>query len=210
MSCYHNLYPQKPINIMNPQYKSSNTPNDSYWKDFYRTDHGLDSPSPFAETCFKELHIRSGDKVIEFGCGNGRDSKFFSDKNAKVLAIDPNAPLHKNPDFFFMERHMNETPNISCDVVYSRFFLHAITPSEERAYYRYIKKNATKFCFEVRSDVDAFEGDHYRRFFNKEKLMKRLDEHNFSYLLKESRGFAKFKGEDPMVIRVFGYSNAGQ
>ena len=44
--------------------------------------------------------------------------------------------------------------------------------------------------------------DHYRRFINKNELIKNLKK-NFKILyLKESKGFSKFKNEDPCLIRI--------
>ena len=72
-----------------------------------------------------------------------------------------------------------------------------------------------KYLFiETRSDKDELCGigkklsqneyitDHYRRFINKHDLLKKIRQ-NFKILyVKESKGFSKFKKEDPCLIRL--------
>ena len=49
---------------------------------------------------------------------------------------------------------------------------------------------------------NEFVTDHYRRFINKKDLIKKLQKSFKIIYLKESKGFSKFKKEDPCLIRV--------
>lgn len=50
---------------------------------------------------FKEIQdkflklLKEGDSVLDFGCGSGRDTKYFIEKNMKVDAIDGSVELCK-------------------------------------------------------------------------------------------------------------------
>jgi len=52
-------------------------------------------------------------------------------------------------------------------------------------------------------DKRTYKTDHGRRFFTLDSLVSDLDKLNFKInMAKESRGWAVFEGEDPVVIRV--------
>lgn len=42
--------------------------------------------------CF-EKHLTSDAKILDLGCGSGRDSKYFVEKGYRVVAIDPSAAM---------------------------------------------------------------------------------------------------------------------
>jgi len=75
-------------------------------------------------------------------------------------------------------------------------------------------KNLQYLFIETRSDKDELCGvgkkiskneyitDHYRRFINKDKLLKMLKKNFRIIYSKEAKGFSKFKKEDPCLIRV--------
>ena len=92
------------------------------------------------------------------------------------------------------------------DVVYSRFSLHSITEQEQTRVLDWAKKSLNPgglLCIEVRSDKDSFEGDHYRRFINFDKIKREVLSRGFQIeFSNEGTGFAVFKDEDPMIIRL--------
>ena len=72
-----------------------------------------------------------------------------------------------------------------------------------------------KYLFiETRSDKDELCGvgkkisknefitDHYRRFINKNDLLKKIKKTFKIIYVKESKGFSKFNNEDPCLIRL--------
>lgn len=42
-----------------------------------------------------EKYLKSGCKILDLGCGSGRDSKYFHDKGYEVVAADPSAEMCK-------------------------------------------------------------------------------------------------------------------
>lgn len=50
----------------------------------------------FAETQNKFINrLKNGSHILDFGCGSGRDTKYFLDKGFKVTAIDGSTELCK-------------------------------------------------------------------------------------------------------------------
>jgi cyclopropane fatty-acyl-phospholipid synthase-like methyltransferase len=62
----------------------------AYWDEFYSLEHNeIKEPSKFAEFIFNNFLLnKSKASLIEFGCGNGRDSLYFNAKGIDVVAID--------------------------------------------------------------------------------------------------------------------------
>ena len=49
----------------------------------------------FSDTQDKFLSLLSGKKILDFGCGSGRDTKYFLEKDYEVTAIDGSVELCK-------------------------------------------------------------------------------------------------------------------
>ncbi len=60
------------------------------WNKIYSNDSSFfgDEPSKFALICYEEFVKNKIQKVLELGCGQGRDSLFFASKGLEVHAID--------------------------------------------------------------------------------------------------------------------------
>src|SRR5680860_193649 len=88
-----------------------------HWQKFYKKNKVTKTPSSFAKFCFDK--IPDGSKIIDVGCGNGRDQEYLSTKGMYVCGVDKavNNTSYSDIDNIF-------------DVVYSRFFLHAIPTKE--------------------------------------------------------------------------------
>ena len=173
--------------------------NSNYWENFYK-EFKEETPSDFVKT----LWLR--DKfIVELGCGNGRDS-YYLGKNNHVMAIDSAV---KNKDthsvrFFKMSAGDFINKNYQPDVVYCRFFLHSIDEKEEDRILDYSK--GKELYIEVRADGDTPKvyKDHSRRYAQPDKLLKKLIDRGFRDIkLNYGRGMAKYKGEDPLVIRIY-------
>jgi tellurite methyltransferase len=200
-----------------------------YWEAFYATQNKELKPSLFAkyvvEYIAKEPH-----KLIELGCGNGRDAILFANNKLNVLAID-----QCKSEIDFLSRTYSLLENIQFkhkdftrltndqkfDVVYSRFTLHSISSEQEKQVLNWAFQNLNSngfFCIEARGqkneiygkgnpvegEKDAFILDnHYRRFINLDLLCKELK--NIGFIIKkaeEKKGFAPFNGEDETYIRI--------
>jgi 2-polyprenyl-3-methyl-5-hydroxy-6-metoxy-1,4-benzoquinol methylase len=64
----------------------------SFWDRIYQTDISFfgEKPSNFALSCYNEYmkkknHVK---KILELGCGQGRDTLFFASKGIDVTALD--------------------------------------------------------------------------------------------------------------------------
>ena len=57
-----------------------------HWDEYYKKDKAPSFPSPFALYVANKLSTQQD--ILEIGCGNGRDSKFFSSKGHHVTGLD--------------------------------------------------------------------------------------------------------------------------
>lgn len=58
---------------------------DSNSQEFFESTVGADMSNQYREL---EKYLHKGDKVLDLGCGSGRDSKYFIEKGYSVTAID--------------------------------------------------------------------------------------------------------------------------
>ena len=158
-----------------------------YWDKFYLTDKlgvEMSTPSSFAVHTVNYMarfilnpYIRPYDlKILDVGCGNGRDTFFFAENGFNVYAIDYsynavgliNDHILKNQthnikafkqDFTQINNHTLQ--NTKFDVVYSRFTLHSVPHEGELRFinwaYRHMTRNGRLFI-EVRSTKDKMCG----------------------------------------------------
>ena len=57
-----------------------------YWTDYYYHNREILEPSPFAEFVCRSGHLQRN--VVDIGCGNGRDSVYFTTLRPTVIGID--------------------------------------------------------------------------------------------------------------------------
>lgn len=197
----------------------------SYWENYYSKHREPSNCSPFAE--FVNPFLKEGKRLIEFGCGNARDSKHFAQQGVNVLAIDQcekeiaylDEKFEETHNLNFLAADMTNLPEMErSDFLYSRFTIHAINKQGEERLIKWASKNLKTnglFFVEVRSVKDelfgvgkaladnAFFSDHYRRFIVLEELNNRFSKNGFEVLYSlESKGLAPYKTEDPIVIRI--------
>ena len=198
-----------------------------YWCAYYDehiTKNNL-KPSPFAIFLTDNCYIKNK-KIVELGCGNGRDSIFFAKHEAMVTAIDQCSNTTSKLDLVanitgmeadFTELSSNEFGEI--DVVYSRFTMHSIDEKGEDRVFRWafdVLKSGGLFCIEARTLKDPLCGKgiskgeniwyfngHHRRFLDASVFKNKLIELGFKIeLFIEDSGLAKHVKEDPIVLRV--------
>lgn len=198
-----------------------------YWNNYYSENKAPTKQSKFAEDIIP--YIKQGKKLVELGCGNGRDSRFFSKHGLEVLAIDQSdsaidyledIKCGNNITFKvdnFIESDLLEENKF--DYVYSRFTMHSITEQEEdkvvKRSYACLKEGGMIFI-EARSVKDNICGlgkevarntyeynNHCRRFIVKEELEERIKKIGFKIkYINESDNCAVFKDENPVVVRL--------
>jgi tellurite methyltransferase len=208
---------------------TSNAAAGSHWDDFYAGrqtgKHAPRYPSQFAAFAVNEL--MGIDTLIEFGCGNGRDSEFFGRYGLRVLAMDASAVAIENciatrGTTNVEYRHVSVAdarPHVAGYLkvrgdaepvaVYARFFLHAITPGEQSDFLDMLAEQLppeSLVLLEYRTVGDQGErkefGKHYRRFLDHAELLHSLESRGFAIDYEiENRGLAKYRHEDAMVGR---------
>lgn len=199
----------------------------THWDSYYRTPGALVNASSFA--IMAESAIPKNSKILEVGCGNGRDSAYFIKNEHSVTGIDTsleainqcNDNFATFKDFFYcgsIEMLTDKLGRKNFDVIYSRFSLHAMTEDEEFAFLdhaQYLLRSYGLLLIECRSINDplSHKGEvlspterihgHYRRFIILNELKNKLETRGFhleSY--GEYSGVTIVENDDPVVIRV--------
>lgn len=116
-----------------------------FWKGFYAQHSLRHTPSPFAQWCL-ENYLQKTSRILELGCGNGRDSFAFLHRNLPVIACDAceiaiadnfahqqQLDLNIKGSFLTLDFAQIETLNEyypieikEINTIYTRFVLHAI------------------------------------------------------------------------------------
>lgn len=168
-----------------------------YWEQFYEKGKRF-SPSSFARFC---LHSFLKGKVIELGCGNGRDLYYFLLHGIKIKGVDFAFENHycKKDDVEHYIKN-NKSPNL----VYTRFFWHAISDDLQLKILKWVKEY---IFIEARTTEDKSTkkifNDHYRNYVNVSELVSSLKKNKFNIeYLKEGRGLSKMGSENPHIIRI--------
>jgi len=200
-----------------------------YWDSYYQKRKAPITPSSFALLC-NENFLDNNCHILEFGCGNGRDSFYFA-KSHRVSAIDESIVVVEsnrsralqegvlNIDFLHGEfgTKMAGLPG-EVDAVYARFVIHAIPEeAETRALLesRRLLKHGGKLFLEFRTTQDPLMSkgqqlsgterimDHYRRFIDFSEFCLMLADIGFvlDYSI-EKQGLASYGSDDPVVGRV--------
>jgi len=187
-----------------------------YWREYYYEKHTVQkTPSPFAEFCIG--FINEDSLLLDIGCGNGRDSLYFSQKGISVTGIDVvdicSGNIEENNVSFIGVDLLDKNKYFGLvnkfDVVYCRFMLHTFTEDIEKYIlnesYEILNKKGL-LCIETRSDkgvVSPHTPKHYRRLINLDVLVERLHNNGFEILYKTERnGLSPIDTENPILIRI--------
>jgi ubiquinone/menaquinone biosynthesis C-methylase UbiE len=198
--------------------------NEKYWNDFYKN-FLVKKESPFARFVYKKIQAKKSNKLLDVGCGNGKDTFFFFKKGFNIKGIDISTTAIRNNKkilkrnfylknicsrgFFLKEKF---------SIIYARFFLHAINSKKENFFLKNIKKISHKktiVFLEFRtvkdplikkgiklSKYETFH-THYRRFINVKEFVSKITDEGFRVLyISSSYNYARFKLERPHVCRL--------
>ncbi len=173
--------------------------NETFWKEFYSKPHlELVAPSPFAIWAGQFLHNR---RIVDLGCGTGRDTRYFRYQNPDITGVDRFAPIGKSYLRMDIEDFLRADPD--ADVVYCRFLFHAIEESLQKKILTWTFEHGATLYVEARSTEDKPKPGHKRRLINGQQLMLEMLICGWRVLsYSEGYGLAKFGDEDPHVFRI--------
>lgn len=196
------------------------------WENFYAGDSQVFYPSKFAESVLPLLE--RGGQLLDVGCGNGRDSVYFAQNGVDVTAIDLSqkaiAGLKSRAPCIRAVCDNVLTSSVfaedAFDYIYSRFFIHALTESEQSQLLEHCLhslRSGGLLLIETRCVEDELCGvgerisktewavdGHYRRFIVPEELEAQLDGLGFKHIRTlKSKGFAPLHTADPVILRIF-------
>jgi SAM-dependent methyltransferase len=196
-----------------------------YWNEYYSSHASTVRPLPSQFATFVAGELAGPSRVVELGCGNGRDSVFFASYGHAVTGVDGSEAavesctalakaLRVNADFLVSRIDDPQLPQrIGATevplVVYARFFVHAITDAEEQDFLRLaaaITKPGDLLAVEYRTVRDQsgakVTGAHYRRFVTPATFQARALAQGFEVdYATEGFGFAKYRQDDAYVAR---------
>jgi bifunctional enzyme CysN/CysC len=195
-----------------------------HWGNYYAENNAPNNPSSFARKVLK--NIKKGSRILEIGCGNGRDARFFESSGLIVDAIDRSKDaidlckkMTSSINFYAgdIKDNLSLTVKNKYDYVYCRFVIHAMPVEEETELilhtYRALKKGGA-FLVECRSINDPLsrKGEiissnersygHYRRFIVLDELKENLINHGFKIQsAEEESNISRYEDDNPVLIR---------
>jgi SAM-dependent methyltransferase len=209
-----------------PHSSSSTEDRSSYWDEYYATRENTRRPLPSQFATFVAGELDQPHRVIELGCGNGRDSIFFSGFGHDVTGVDGSeAAVHAcsalaealGERATFVQSAIDD-PELAGKLsgsdgphlVYARFFIHAITDAEEEQFLDLaatLTSPGDLLAVEyrtIRDQVGAKETDtHFRRFVLPSTFQARALDRGFEVTYAvEGFGFAKYRHDDAYVART--------
>lgn len=182
----------------------------SYWSRFYTSRSHSTKPSPFAEWVADHIakleDLAPPLTVLDCGSGNGRDTYFLADKLGAAVGVDASFRPEGNSKATFHQGNFVTWDKEGFDVIYSRFSYHSISDEMQQQFWQSLPSGAWLFL-ETRSSIDRDcarqHGDgHYRNFTDASRILADANKYGRQVFLQIGRGMAKYKQEDPMVIRL--------
>ncbi len=213
--------------------------NEHFWTQYYHTTtDDICEPSSFAKFVYEQyIEPETAPKTIaDLGCGNCRDSRFFSNTGNVTLcyAIDPNLTMDAlkwspSDNLILVKNNAIDGLRVDVDfnIVYMRWFLHAIPYSyAQQVFECAVKRTKTngRICVEVRSLKDAlllkesvydeedksYTTTHKRWPFSLEMLRKYADLFDCQIVYEKEDFFSpnpNSETSNPLLIRIIFQKN---
>ena len=182
--------------------KTGKHPN-SYWSKFYQNKQSIDKPSYFCNFVIENYDLKNK-KIVEFCCGDGRDTYKLANYCDNILGIDFATKPADSKNCSFLQKDIQSfllsVDSNDYDVSYCRFGLHSVSEQIENMILDFSKE----IYFEFRSDLDnSFVPDHFRRTINGNNFIKKIINKNYKILFfQESNNLAPYGDQDPVIIRI--------
>ena len=145
----------------------------NYWDLYYSNKKTKFKPSNFVKQVIKKKFINKKSVIIELGCGDGRDTFFFSRKVKKIYAFDKSIKIiNRNKKLQSLKKIKNisfkagdiknnkifdKIKKKNCSIIYARFFIHAISEKLENRLFNKLKLMSPlkcHICLEFRTTKD--------------------------------------------------------
>ncbi len=173
--------------------------NDNYYKAYekryqqvYKHNYLWSSKEPtpdVIETILKEK-IPSDAKILELGCGEGRDAIFLLNKNYNILAVDYSNTViekckelsnYKYNDKFKQFDIINDTLEDKFDFIYSIAVIHMFVSQKHRnKFYNFIcnhlNTNGIALIVSMGDGIKEYKSDIYKSFDDVERIVVNNDE----------------------------------
>ena len=198
-----------------------------YWNKFYKK-KSIIKESTFAKFTHKKI-INKNARILDIGCGNGRDSYFFNKKGFEVTGIDISQKVieknskNKIKNLLFKKFDIGKDKiNDKFDIIYCRFFVHTVDELLENKLIKLIKDSKNKktiVFFEFRNFKDKifgtfkakdhnkvieFEKGHFRRIINPKIFKEKFLSKTKSKLIYQKNGInlSIVKKDNPNLSRM--------
>ena len=198
-----------------------------YWNKFYKK-NSITKESTFAKFTHKRI-INKKAKILDIGCGNGRDSYFFNKKGFNVTGIDiSQKAIEKNSknkikNLLFKKFDIGKDKiKDKFDIIYCRFFVHTVDNLLENKLITLIKNSkykGTLVFFEFRNYNDKifgnfkakdhnkvieFEKGHFRRIIDPKIFKKKFISKTKSKIIYQKNGInlSIVKKDNPNLSRM--------
>ena len=196
--------------------------NSDYWKDFYKQNPKFEvSPTPFAlwVTDFDRPALAEATPrtLADLGAGNCRDSIYFHRQGYVVTAIDGGmSPAEIVVPFGHYQADFLEFDLSGQDVIYLRFVIHAMTEADLDTLLHKLATlpNESTIYAETRSTTgisqnekaetffkSSIGSEHFRMLYSQAYLDEKFSRNFEIVISEESNEFAKYKGDNPYVLR---------
>tara|TARA_X000001036_G_C20508457_1_gene736986 strand:- start:317 stop:952 length:636 start_codon:yes stop_codon:yes gene_type:complete len=193
----------------------------SYWNNYYSTNNKVLPHSDFSSFVSENLNTNS--TLIDIGCGDGRDSIYFSDKKIITTGVDISEKvINKNKEYEneYLNFEVLDLENINSitkkfDFAYCRFLFHAISEDIENQLLEWFGENINSRIFIETRIKDTKQivitENHYRRYFEEQYFVNKVQKAGFKVLFNQtSRSFSQYKkiynvkdvNHDPLLLRM--------
>lgn len=173
-----------------------------HWEKFYAEKKAPTEPSDFAKYCGKAFKRMT---ILDVGSGNGRDSLHLAKKNI-VISVDPTGEpykKHKAVSHFkwSVDRFMKTYSADGIDLLYSRFFIHAIPKKQVQNIIEWAPQWFVAE-FRIKGDEPVLYKNHKRYYWEVSEFLKLFGNGWRFILVTEGKGYAQYKDENPLVCRI--------